>query len=303
MEEKTPLVSVVLATYNQELYVEEALKSLIYQSYNNIEIIISDDASTDKTVEIISKLCELYVGDFNIIFNKNTINLGIARNFEKALSLCSGEYIALSAGDDISCENRVSKSLSVLTESENSFAIFSELSKIDRYGNYTGKYFGRQPNFCHNVVEFLKHGKVWSIGASLFFDRILIDQYGRFLSGTYQEDGCLAFRAILSGGLDFINEELVNYRVHEQNASQGLSTIQKVRFKEANLVFLDNMMKDYLMSDTYNDNVYWEIVIRKFKAKVLVKVLKFKFLSASIFWFSNCLRKVRNALHSPASSK
>lgn len=100
-----PLISVALTTYNGEKYLSEQLESIINQDYKNFEIIISDDNSKDKTIEIINDYKNKYS---NIIVNFNSENLGFKKNFEKAISLCNGEFIAFSDQDDIWTTNHLS---------------------------------------------------------------------------------------------------------------------------------------------------------------------------------------------------
>ena len=92
-----PLISIAIATYNGEKYLEEQLDSIYAQTYKNIEVIVTDDCSSDKTVEILKK----YYKSHGLKYVINETNLGFVKNFEKAISLCRGDYIALSDQDDI----------------------------------------------------------------------------------------------------------------------------------------------------------------------------------------------------------
>jgi glycosyltransferase involved in cell wall biosynthesis len=93
-----PLVSIVVITYNQELYIEAAVASCLSQSYANIEVIVSDDASTDKTVEIVRSLA---AGDPRVKLLEAETNRGITGNVRTAYQNCRGKYIAFLGGDDI----------------------------------------------------------------------------------------------------------------------------------------------------------------------------------------------------------
>src|SRR6476661_6415310 len=93
-----PLVSVVLATYNGELFIEEQIKSILQQTYSPIELIIVDDASTDNTISIIQQF-EASHSCIRLFTSER--NVGYIKNFEKGMLLASGEYIALSDQDDI----------------------------------------------------------------------------------------------------------------------------------------------------------------------------------------------------------
>ena len=92
------LISVVLATYNGEKYIEEQINSILQQTYSPLEVIIVDDASTDNTVSI---LRQFETSHSCIKVFTSEVNAGYIKNFEKGMLLARGEYIALSDQDDI----------------------------------------------------------------------------------------------------------------------------------------------------------------------------------------------------------
>jgi len=104
------LVSCVLVSYNQEDTIIQALKSIFNQTYNNYEVIVSDDCSIDKTFSLINDFINSLPDESKsriTYLNKNTSNLGISKNVETAFSKAKGELVALFAGDDISLPNRL----------------------------------------------------------------------------------------------------------------------------------------------------------------------------------------------------
>lgn len=92
-----PLVSVALATYNGERYLREQLDTLYAQTWQPLEVVVSDDASTDGTAGILAE----YARERGLRFEVNPVRLGLTRNFERALSLSRGELIALCDQDDL----------------------------------------------------------------------------------------------------------------------------------------------------------------------------------------------------------
>jgi glycosyltransferase involved in cell wall biosynthesis len=98
-------VSIALAAYNGSQYLGEQLDSILTQTYTNFELVICDDCSTDDTWSIIQKYA---MRDKRISCQRNQKNLGFKKNFEKAISLCQGDYIALSDQDDIWTQNHLS---------------------------------------------------------------------------------------------------------------------------------------------------------------------------------------------------
>lgn len=109
----TPLISILIPTYNVEAFVEQAIHSICNQTYTNLEIIIVDDCSTDQTYPILKKLAEK---DSRIKLYRNTVNSKIATTLNTAFSYSSGEYIARMDGDDISVPNRIEQQLNFLLQ-------------------------------------------------------------------------------------------------------------------------------------------------------------------------------------------
>jgi len=105
------LVSVLIPCYNCEEYVEEAVMSIIKQTYPNLEILVIDDGSTDNTGNILKILAK---EDPRIIYIKNEENLKLIATLNKGLNLCKGKYIARMDADDISLPTRIEKQVNFL---------------------------------------------------------------------------------------------------------------------------------------------------------------------------------------------
>lgn len=107
----TNLVSIILSAYNSEKTIEKAVNSLLNQSYTNLEILILDDGSTDKTKEI----CMNYTKkDNRILFFSNNQNIGLTKSLNILAKLSKGEFIARQDADDISLPNRIEKQIRFL---------------------------------------------------------------------------------------------------------------------------------------------------------------------------------------------
>ena len=127
------MVSIAMATYNGEKYLRKQLDSLINQTYTNLEIIICDDCSSDSTAEILREYAKKD-SRINLFFNEK--NLGFKKNFEKAISLCSGEFIALSDQDDIWEAHKIETELNAIGNSD---FVFHDATLIDGDGNSLNK--------------------------------------------------------------------------------------------------------------------------------------------------------------------
>ena len=94
-----PLVSVLLPTYNEEAFIAEALTSVVTQDYENLEVVVGDDGSTDCTLEVIQEYARKYPAFIKVVEDRR--HLGITGNFNRILKQCRGAYIAILAGDDV----------------------------------------------------------------------------------------------------------------------------------------------------------------------------------------------------------
>lgn len=218
MAKEYPLVTLALFTYNQEEYVREAVEGALAQDYPNLEIIISDDCSTDGTWGVINECLEGFAGSHAIKLNRNSKNLGTTSHVQKVVSKSSGELIVLAGGDDISLPYRVSTLVAEFIKLNRSVAaIFSNAEVIDSHGIGKGLYFNN-PQVINNPDDFVETRRCWAGGFALAFSKNLLENYSSQIGGTFQEDGVIAFRAMLNSSLFYIEAPLVKYRRHERNS-------------------------------------------------------------------------------------
>ena len=152
-----PRISVIMGIYNCATTLGEALDSLINQSYQDFEVIMCDDGSTDKTYDIASEYCKLYPDKFTLLSNDH--NLGLNKTLNKCLQYAKGDYIARMDGDDISLPNRFKQEIEFL-DNHTEFAIVScPMIYFDEHGDWrVGKAIEypsktdfklHSPFFCH----------------------------------------------------------------------------------------------------------------------------------------------------------
>ena len=128
------MISVAMATFNGETYIQEQLDSIYTQTCKVDEIIIVDDCSTDSTVRVIEQYI-LSHKDIDIKLYKNEENLGYKKNFKKAISLCHGDYVFLSDQDDIWKFNKVEDMISIMEKNSNISVLASSFEFIDQKGD------------------------------------------------------------------------------------------------------------------------------------------------------------------------
>ena len=131
----TPMVSVVMCTYNTEKYIAEAINSILNQSYRNFEFIIWDDGSTDGTKAVVASFCDSRIRYF---YHENT---GLGMALRLACAEAKGKYIARMDSDDISLPDRLSKEMYFLENHLEYVLVSSAVYNIDDGGNVLGRVF------------------------------------------------------------------------------------------------------------------------------------------------------------------
>ena len=137
VQEQKMLVSIGLPVYNGERFLKEALDSLLAQDYDNFEITISDNASTDSTQEI----CENYAAqDKRIAYIRNKTNIGALKNFNQVLDLAKGEFFMWAAYDDLWEPSFMSTLYLALESCPDANLAFSMFDSVDMSGNHVRSY-------------------------------------------------------------------------------------------------------------------------------------------------------------------
>jgi len=132
MEEKTPLVSIGLPVYNGEKYLRAAIDSILAQTFPNFELIISDNASIDRTEAI----CNEYASkDSRIRYSRNATNIGGANNHNKTVLSSKGKYFRFAAYDDVCAPELLAKSVEILEQNASIVNCYSILVNMDENGN------------------------------------------------------------------------------------------------------------------------------------------------------------------------
>jgi glycosyltransferase involved in cell wall biosynthesis len=220
MQSNPPLISVALCTYNGEKYIADQLESILRQTYTNLEIVIVDDNSADNTFDIISRYA---AQDSRIKCFKNDVNLGFNKNFEKALSLTNGRYIAISDQDDIWLPGKLQ---TLLDHISTNWLIFSNSSFLDaaKPGRLL-KGFKMPVSY----KAFLLRNYV--TGHTALINREFLDYVLPFPSNGFY-DWWMGFVAAYYHKITFCDEMLTYYRVHSESVIQKRLNSGKVQLME-----------------------------------------------------------------------
>lgn len=294
-------ISVALCTYNGEKFLSEQLDSILDQSVKPDEIIVCDDGSKDSTISILENYKDKYKGMIKIY--QNRINLGFVKNFEKAVSYCTGEIIFLSDQDDIWYINKIEEFVKVFENNSECLYIFSDAMVTDEIGNnmnYTlwevvGFNEIKQKQFTDDIQnKMLLFRDNFVQGASLAI-RSKSKKFILPFSENYFHDYWIAtiLSLISRNAGALIREPLISYRRHD---SQNLGLQKDSRnFFQKQLVHFGNLKNFFRtqISETTN-----RIEILKEFRNQLFSVAEFSienrnFLNDYIYFY-----QIRNQMYS-----
>lgn len=228
--EGNPLVTVILTSFNQELYIRDALESVRKQDYPNLELIIVDNGSKDNSPLIIGSWLEKY--NFNIpvktIFRKESLPYCVS--FNDAFSMANGKYLVDLSGDDILIPNHIDLAVQKLQDFLGSACCFSDVLLVDQKGNEKTFY---KRNYRGTLKQKIRVGDIYRDlvrkyvvpSVSLVFDADLLRKEGGYDEELSYEDFDIMVRLARKYPFVFSNHIGVKKRIHSKSfaASQYAS--------------------------------------------------------------------------------
>ena len=213
-------ISVALCTYNGEKFLLEQLESIMNQSVKPDEIIICDDFSNDSTLKILRNYESNYANIIKVLQNQK--NLGFVKNFEKAVSLCSGDIIFLSDQDDIWVENKIEIMMRTFDENPKCSYIYSDANAIDESGKSLDHTLWNSVNFDKSKQLKFQAGKQKKLliygnyitGATLAFRTEIREFIIPFSANFFHDHWIGLLMSFIDSSGIIINERLINYRIH-----------------------------------------------------------------------------------------
>ena len=237
-----PLISIAMATYNGEKYLREQLESIYAQTYKNIEVVVTDDGSTDKTVEIL----EEYANSHGLRYYINEINLGFVKNFEKAVDLCRGDYIALSDQDDIWLPYKLS---TLMENIGDNILACSDLALINENGQTLEESFFESTNRSKNekftFYKLMFRNYIW--GCTILMKKDLLKKAHPIPINAESHDQWYGLVASAVGSIYLHKKSLILYRQHDKNKFGAKKFFKISIFKK---LFL-SMNKEYYKKRIY----------------------------------------------------
>ena len=241
--------SVVLCTYNGEKYIKDQIYSILNQTQEVDEIIINDDGSTDKTNELIKSIAEKQKF---IKYYINKKNIGFINNFAEGIKKTNGDLVFFSDQDDIWLPNKVERIVCEFKKNSNINVVFTNASILN--SNIKNLWSNYNYDFNHKICsEILKRDFV--TGATMCCKRNFLVKYLPIPNQIYH-DRWFALAAALTGTLHPIDENLIKYRVHEdQKIGLKKSGYFKQKLNEKNVFLNQITIIDSLFSMTSIDDI------------------------------------------------
>jgi glycosyltransferase involved in cell wall biosynthesis len=254
-----PLVTLILFAYNQESYIRDAIEGAFSQNYVPLEIVLSDDCSTDRTFEIMRDMAEIYRGPHRLILSRTASNMGILNHFLQAAKQAHGEFVVVAAGDDVSLPERVETAVEVWRRT-GAKAICSSWHTISETGEILemnqsprmlpitlSKYLVRLDGYDSRSIQ----------GSTACYDRALIDLLPYAEQRVDSEDVPISFLInILGENIIYVDRALVLYRMHsaaihnQPKHQRNISTVVYETCKRRDAGRMLNMLSYLLAIDS-----------------------------------------------------
>ena len=219
-------LSVALCTYNGEKFISEQLQSIEGQTVLPDELIICDDNSTDKTLENLNIFAKN--APFPVRIYHNDESLGVIRNFEKAILLCKGEYVALSDQDDVWLPDKLEKGIALMKREEEKHTgenspmlVHSDLKVVNQNLELISEsLMHMQKIHNENSEQALKTLLVqnYVTGCTVIINKKLKEIATPFPNGIIMHDWWLALLAASEGKIAYLEESTILYRQHGENS-------------------------------------------------------------------------------------
>ena len=317
-----PLVSVLIPAYNHQDYVQKTIQSIINQTYQNIELIIIDDGSTDDTWKKILDMKSLCDKRFVHTNFKSQENQGTCKTFNKLINSANGEYIYIIASDDIANKDAIKTECDFLCKNPD-YALCvgdneiidanSKICYLDKNMNIVhekekaefmtfGQYLQKEHNFSFSSEEFGRYDKLYvsnHIPNGYMIRKSIFEKIGYFTPEAPLEDYWLMLQISKYAKMKYLEKALFYYRLHQNNTIKNKEKMLK-------LTNLTKMYEEKILENVNPDkvlpavkNVYTTgIFTKKTGIKNIFEILTYEKFNSRIKIFklfnSEIMRKEKN---------
>lgn len=264
-----PLVSVIMPLYNGEEHIVEAIESILKQTYQNIEIIVINDGSTDASEKIVKS-----INSSKIIYTEHKYNLGLPAARNTGIDLAKGKYIALMDGDDISLPTRIEKEVNFLEKYSEIGLVGSCYERFEVGTQGIKSRIKKVPSDSAEIKAKLLFSNVLAASSTMIRADVLKNNQLKFdISKRQAEDFDLWNRLSFVTKIANLDEVLLKYRRHSNNMSSDSSHMNREvikviigSFDMFNLNIRELFNEEYILKDIESFlllNKYLESILRK----------------------------------------
>lgn len=275
------LVTVVIPNYNYAHYLREAIDSVLAQTYEDIEIIVVDDGSSDDSREVLASF-----GDrLSTIYQRNQ-GVSAARN--NGAEAGRGEFIAFLDADDIWLPEKVEKQVELFRNDPSLGLVHVGVDEIDAGGNLQLRRLEGIEGLVASDLLMLKRETILGGGSGLMVPRGVFEEVGGFDTGlSTSADWDLGFRISSKNAVGFVPEILLKYRVHDSNMHGNVGVMERDMTRAFDKAFSDGNREHY---DEAHGNLYKNLAGSYFHAGdygafVRTAVLCVRYQPANIMYF------------------
>jgi glycosyltransferase involved in cell wall biosynthesis len=272
---KTPLVSILVPAYNHQKYVKQSIASILNQTYNNIELIVINDGSTDDTGHIIEDIWTENNKNFTFITRANK---GLIKTIEEGFSYMHGKYFCLLASDDYWDSHKIEEQVNVMEKDSLLAIVFTDYYDVNEESGVIAeiKEFGNRKIYFHDVLS----GKELPPASIMFRSDSIHNNFFTKL-GNIVEDLYLWLYVLQQGGYAIIiSQTLAYYRTHSNNTRK--------------VVPVEMLKEHYDIIDYFSQNLKDKKMILSKWALRNANPLSRKYKKESLFYLKKCLNRFYN---------
>lgn len=258
-----PLVTVFIAVYNGEKYIKDSLESIIKQTYENLEILIIDDGSTDNTCSIINKY-----NDSRIKLIKNKSNKGLPYTRNKALELFKGKYLAILDADDISVPHRIERQVDFLENHKNIDVVTSNYTV---FNNKISKNIKINRNIDRIKISLIFGCSLCNSTAMIRKDSL--EKYNiRYNPSCFvAQDYEMWCQFSKKGNIYNIQDTLLRYRIGHENITKRTKNTKVIERQRVINNIQDDMLNYYGFVLGKEEKIFHDLFSDTFDSNILIK--------------------------------
>ncbi|WP_367757367.1 glycosyltransferase family 2 protein [Flavobacterium sp. WC2430] len=233
-----PLVTVMIATYNQSKYILQAVESALNQDYSNIEIIVSDDSLNDDTKNVLEK----YVNFENFTYFKNDKNIGRVKNYRRLLyDLSNGKYVIMLDGDDFFIDmTHISKAISFFNKDEKIVVVGAGINFFYEKDNFNKELKIAETNHIFEGKDVFKVPQFLANHQTSIYNKMLACELDFYRHPSMGSDSESLFRLYLRGRVVYLPSISSTWRIHKENTT----FIRDIKLQIKELDFIDSIAVD-----------------------------------------------------------